>query len=74
MDRLKQAVKEAKNEASSLDIIKDVIATNWSKDNEEQLKIVQLLKGLALSDEEAANKFMQAIDKFTSSLKPEDFE
>lgn len=55
-------------------IIKAVIDTNWSKDNESQMKVLQLMKGIATSDEEVSNKFMAAIDKFTSSLKPEDFK
>ncbi len=55
-------------------IIKEVIDTDWSKDNESQMKVVQLLKGIATSDEKASNDFMKAIDKFTSGLKVEDFE
>lgn len=55
-------------------IIKEVIATDWSKDNESQMKTLQLLKGIATSDEPAANAFMKSIDKYTSSLKAEDFK
>jgi hypothetical protein len=55
------------------DIIKELIDTGWSGDNEAQMKAVQLLKGLATSDDPASNKFMKALDKFTSGLKPEDF-
>lgn len=54
-------------------IIKELIDTGWSGSNEEQMKAVQLLKGLATSDSPEANKFMKALDKFTSSLNAEDF-
>lgn len=36
--------------------------------NEEQMKAVQLLKGLALSDDPKANKFMKALDKATTKI------
>ena len=49
-------------------IIKDLGDTNWSTDNEAQMKAVQLLKGLALSDEQIANKFMKAVDSATTSI------
>jgi len=35
---------------------------------------VQLLKGIATSDEPMSNKFMKAIDKFTSGLDIENFK
>lgn len=54
-------------------IIGEVIDTDWSKDNESQMKVTQLLKGIATSEDPKSNKFMQAIDKFTSGLKKEDF-
>jgi len=57
----------------SIDIIKELIDTSWGGDNESQGKAVQLLKGLAFSDEESSNKFMSALDKFTSELNADDF-
>jgi hypothetical protein len=51
-------------------IIKD-LQGNFAKDNEAQMKSVQLLKGLATSDEELANKFMQALDKATTEISKE---
>lgn len=65
------------NEKEKVDvnvIIKELIDTSFGGSNEEQAKAVQLLKGLAFSEEEASNKFMQALDKFTSGLKAADFE
>jgi hypothetical protein len=50
-------------------IIKELIDTGWSGSNEEQMKAVQLLKGLATSDDPASNAFMKKLDKFTSGLK-----
>jgi hypothetical protein len=55
------------------DIIKTVISTDWSKDNESQMKVLQLMKGIATSDDPKSNKFMKAIDTFTSGLDPKDF-
>lgn len=55
-------------------IIKALIDTNFSASNEEQGKAVQLFRGLAFSDDPMSNKFMKALDKFTSSLKPKDFK
>lgn len=55
-------------------IIKEVIDTDWSKDNDQQMKVVQLLKGIATSEDPMSNKFMKKLDDFTSSLKIEDFE
>jgi len=52
-------------------IIQDLIDTDWSKDNKSQMKAVQLLKGIALSDEPKANSFMSKIDKFTSNIDVE---
>ena len=51
------------------DIIKELIDTGFSKDNASQMKAVQLLKGLATSDEPEANAFMKKLDKFTSGMK-----
>lgn len=50
-------------------IIKELIDTGWSGDNESQMKAVQLLKGLATSDDPKSNAFMKKLDKFTSDMK-----
>lgn len=60
-------------EGKSISIIKELIKTSWSGDNNSQGKAIQLLRGLAFSDEDAANKFMKALDKFTDGLKVDDF-
>ena len=78
-ERLRRFQGRAKNEAKggegkALDIIKELIDTSWGGDNEEQAKAVQLLKGLAFSEEELSNNFMKALDEFTSGLKAEDFQ
>lgn len=62
------------DEATAADIIGELISTSWAGSNEEQMKAVQLLKGIALSDEEVSNKFMKALDKFTSGLSAEDYK
>jgi len=50
------------------DVIKELIDTSWSGSNESQMKAVQLLKGIALSDDPAANAFMKKLDTFTSGM------
>jgi hypothetical protein len=62
-------IKEAKVDEKA--IIKELIETGWSGDNESQMKAVQLLKGLATSDSPEANAFMKKLDTFTSGLKSE---
>lgn len=84
MDTFKDMYDDLKDHQRKLDgelleavdvqnVIKELIETGWSGDNEAQMKAVQLLKGLATSEDPASNKFMKALDKFTSGLKPEDF-
>ena len=50
------------------EIIKELIDTGWSGDNESQMKAVQLLKGLATSDSPEANAFMKKLDQATSAM------
>lgn len=56
--------------AEKVDIKKMIndLKGNFSKDNESQLKGVQLLKGLAISDEKLANQFMDELDKATTQI------
>lgn len=54
-------------------VIKELIDTSWGGNNASQMKALQLLKGLATSDDPAANKFMQALDRFTSGLSADKF-
>lgn len=70
----KENEKLKEEETKSEDVIKDLIDTDWSKDNDSQMKAVQLLKGISLSDEDIANKFMKKIDDFTSDMKVEDLK
>ncbi len=51
-------------------IIKD-LAGNFSGSNEEQLAGVQLIKGLAVSDDPKANEYMKKLDKATSDISNE---
>jgi hypothetical protein len=52
-------------------VIKELIDTSFGGDNESQMKAVQLLKGLATSDDPKANAFMKKLDKMTSGMKAE---
>jgi len=67
----KETITEAAVAAS---VIAELISTSWSGSNEAQMKAVQLLKGVALSDEANSNKFMKDLDKFTSGLNDEDYK
>jgi hypothetical protein len=73
LSRFKSAkpIKEAEgeNDPKVDDIIKELINTGWSGDNENQMKAVQLLKGLATSDDPKYNAFMKKLDDFTSGMK-----
>ena len=55
-------------EVSVSKVIKDLGDTDWGEDNESQMKAVQLLKGLAVSDDPMANKFMKAISDASTDI------
>jgi hypothetical protein len=54
-------------------IIKD-LAGAYGDSNENQGKMVQILKGLAFSDDPKANEFMKALDKWTTSQSKKMFK
>lgn len=62
-----------KGENKASEIVKELIDTSFGGSNDSQGKAVELLKGLAFSDEAISNKFMKALDKWTSGLNPDDF-
>lgn len=67
-----QAVAEEKKKDKKTDvkaIIKELGDTNFSGSNEEQGKMVQLMRGLAFSDDPMANKFMKAMDKAATEIQ-----
>ena len=51
-------------------VIRDLIDTKASDDNKEQGKLVQLLRGLAFSDDPKSNEFMK---KLTSMINDQNF-
>ena len=55
-------------------IISDLIDTDFGGSNEEQGKAVQLMRGLSFSDDPLANKFMKAVNKFTSNMNKDDYK
>lgn len=74
MKKYKSIFKEKeKSDTNVSKIIGDLIDTDWSGSNEEQMKAVNLLKGLATSDDEKANKFMKDLDSYTSKMNKEDY-
>lgn len=60
---------EKSKEEKAKDAIKAIIETDWGGSNEDQYKNVQLMSGLASNDSDLANKFMDDLNKYTSSLK-----
>ena len=58
-------IQEAEVDVSK--IIKD-LGGSFAGSNEEQMKAVQLLKGLALSDDPKANEFMEKLDAATTQI------
>ena len=61
-------MKEAKVDVTK--IIKD-LKQNFGGSNEEQMKAVQLLKGLATSDDPKSNEFMKKVDKAITGISTE---
>jgi len=55
-------------------IIKELIDTDFGGSNEAQGKAVQLMKGLAFSEDPLSNKFMKALNKATDSMDLSEFE
>lgn len=53
-------------EVDVMKMIKD-LASSYADDNKAQGKMVQLLKGLAFSDDPKANEFMKALDAWTTT-------
>jgi hypothetical protein len=58
-------IQEAKFDINQ--VIKD-LGSNFAGSNEDQMKAVQLLKGLALSDDPKANEFMEKLDAATTQI------
>ena len=61
-------IQEAKFDINK--VIKD-LGDDFSGSNEDQMRGVQLLKGLALSDDPKANEFMEKLDAATSQISQE---
>ena len=57
-------------EADIAKMIKD-LGGDFGGDNESQMKGVQLLKGLATSDDPKANEFMKKLNKATTDISKE---
>lgn len=72
-ESLKKTEAKQEEAVDASKIIKELIDTSFGGSNKEQAKAVQLLKGLAFSDDPLSNKFMSALDKFTSGLNPKNF-
>lgn len=67
-DELLEHQQSLREKVDAKTIIKELIDTSFGGDNKSQMKAVQLLKGLATSDDPASNAFMKKLDKWTSGL------
>jgi len=63
---LAEVIEEEKPDVKKL--IGDLGKTNWGSDNDAQMKAVQLLKGLALSDDPKSNEFMKALSDASTGI------
>ena len=66
--------EESEDAEKSKKAIKDLIDMKTIDTEEEQGKLLSLLRGLVFADNEVADKFLKEINDFTSTLKIEDFE
>lgn len=60
--------KEINEEVNVRKIIKDLGDTDWGKDNDAQAKAVQLLKGIAFSDDPMSNEFMKDLSDASTKI------
>ena len=66
--------KKVKNESineAAVDVtgmIKALGNTDWGEDNEAQMKAVQILKGLAVSEDPKSNSFMKALSSASTGI------
>ena len=67
-ESVKSSLTEEKTD--TIKVIKD-LATAYGDSNEDQGKMVQLLRGLAFSDDPKANEFMKKLDKATTQISKE---
>ena len=63
--KILQEIKEALDVEK---VIKELKDTDFGKDNESQGKMVQLLRGLAFSDDPKANDFMKKLDAYITNM------
>jgi hypothetical protein len=68
LERVIEAVEKVLAEEVDVSKLISDLGKSFGGSNEEQMKAVQLLKGLALSDDPEANKFMKALDTATTKI------
>jgi len=71
---LEESVRTMNEAFDTGKVIKALIDTSFGGSNEEQMKAIQLMKGLATSDDPMSNKFMKALDAFTSKMDADSFK
>lgn len=74
MRRIRYYEEEKKDKDPKVQkMIKDFIEIDWSKDQDSAGKAVNLLKGLAFSDDPMAEKFIKDLDKLSNTMNVEDY-
>jgi len=63
----REKMEKIKEKVDTKKIVKDMQG-NFGGDNESQMKGLQLLKGLATSDDKIANEFMKELDKAMTTI------
>lgn len=67
---IKEVLSEQEEDVNITEVIKELADTDYKDDNKLQGKMVQLMKGLAFSDDEKATKFMNKVsDALTEIAK-----
>ena len=71
---LPKRIKEGEEEDKSYKAIKDLIDMKSLDTADDRGKFLALIRGLVFADTSAGDKFLSAINDFTSTLKIEDFK
>jgi len=68
-DKKIKVVEQESEEEKAKESIKWLIDNDWGVDNDSQGKASQLFKALSFNNSSVSNKFMDEVNKYTSTLK-----
>jgi len=72
--KFEKGILQEADDKKVINAIKLVINSKWSGSNEEQGKILEIMKAIAFSDEDISDEFMKDLDSATSKMKIEDYK